>query len=353
MNIALSIVRWILAIGISAALSLWIFLAATNATLANRDVVKSWLASSGIYENVFKSGALQIKPDASQAGTIVTQEVVQEAFIKTFDAPYLQESTDIVIDATYDWLDGSAQAIEFSIPIEAKSGEFNQNLISLILPKLQALPQCTSRIQTTDPNKITCITPGVEPIDYAEQLTQLPSETGFLSEPLTHDHFKDTVPHQEWLPVAMEWLRILLWGLPLTAIIMAAIYILASPDKIRGLSHVARRLTIGAALALTGGLFMWIAGSSINLATASANEQQAAVANALVNPIARTVLPGVGMAVSLYSGIVVAIAGTTWLGIAIWLHKRNAHPPTAAGPPVPPPPADAPEAQLPTPLAKP
>lgn len=353
MNIALSIVRFLLALGISTALSLWIFLATVNATAANREVVKNWLAKSGVYENALKSGAFMVKPTETQGGTILTDAVLQEAFVKTFDAAYLQQSTNTALDATYDWIEGSAQAIEFTIPVDAKSAEFNQHVVDLIMPKLLALPQCSGRIQTTDPNKITCITPGVEPIDYAEQLTQPSSENKFLSEPLTHDTFKDATPRAEWLPVAIEWLHILLWGLPLIAVVFGALYILASPDKIRGTIHVARRLTIGAAISLLGGVFIWLASSSIDLAAASVDEQQAAVAKSIVNPIARTVLPDVGMALTLYSGVVVAIAGTTWLGVAVWRHKRNSQPPTVSGPPVPPPPTNAPEAQLPPPLAKP
>ena len=351
MNIALSIVRWILAIGISAALSLWIFLATINATVANRDVVKNWLVKSGVYENVLTSDAFPIKAEG-QSGTILTDQVLKEAFIKTFDATYLRESTNTVIDASYDWMEGAAPAIEFSIPVDAKSAEFNQHLIDLIMPKLLALPQCTGRIQTTDANQITCIPPGVEPIDYAEQLSRPSSNDRFLSEPITHDAFTQNTPRAEWLPAAVQWLHILLWALPLIAIVFSALYVLASPDKIRGIIHVARRLTIGATLSLIGGLFMWLAGASIDLAVNSAG-QQATVAKAIVNPIARTFLPDVGMALVLYSSLVIAIAGTTWLGVAIWRHKRDSQPPTVSGPPVPPPPTNAPEAQLPPPLAKP
>lgn len=349
MNIALSIVRWLLALGIGAALGMWIFAATVNATFANREVVKGWIADSGAYAKVLENGDKFIRTDETQTNGIVTPEVIKQAFAKTYDANYLQQSTNTVIDATYDWMDGSAQAIEFSIPVQEKSAEFNQNLMDLIMPKLLALPQCTGRIPTT--TTITCLPPGVEPIDYAEQLTQ----QQFIKDPITHETLKETVrdvPRSDLLPQAVALIHTLMWALPLIGIIFAALYVLASPDKLRGIIHVARQLTISASITLIGGLFIWFASSSVNLATGT-DAQELAVANAVVNPLARTILPDVGIALSLYSGLVVAIAGATWLGVAIWRHKRNSQPPTISSPPVPPPPTNAPESNLPTPLAMP
>lgn len=349
MNIALSIVRWLLALGIGAALGVWIFAATLNATLANREVVKKWLASSGVYDKILEHGDKFIETDEATANGIVTKEDIKGAFVKTYDATYLRDSTNTVVDATYDWMDGTAQAITFSIPVQEKSAEYSQNLMDLIMPKLLALPQCTGRLQTT--TQITCLPPGVEPIDYAEQLTQ----QQFIKDPITHETLKDTfkdVPNTHLLPQTIALIHTLMWALPLISLVFAALYVAASPDKLHGVIHVARQLTISASITLIGGLFMWFASSSVNLATGT-NEQQLAVANAVVNPLARTILPDVGMALSLYSGLVVAIAGATWLGVAIWRHKRNSQPPTASGPTVPPPPTNAPESNLPTPLAMP
>jgi hypothetical protein len=349
MNIALSIVRWLLALVIGAALGMWIFTATVNATVANREVVKNWLAKSGTYEKILEHSDKFVRPDEAKANGIVTAEDIKQAFAKTYDATYLKDSTNTVIDATYDWMDGTAQAIEFSIPVQEKSAEFSQNLMDQIMPKLLALPQCTGRIQTT--TQITCLPPGVEPIDYAEQLTQ----QQFIKDPITHESLKDAfkeVPRTDLLPQAMVLIHILMWALPLASLVLGALYVAASPDKLRGIIHVARQLTISASITLVGGLFLWFASPSVNLAT-GVDEQQLAIANAVVNPLARTVLPDVGIALSLYSGLVVVIAGATWLGVAIWRHKRNSQPPTASGPSVPPPPTNAPESNLPTPLAMP
>lgn len=349
MNIALSIVRWLLALVIGAAIGMWIFAATVNATVANREVVKNWLAKSGAYEKILEHGDKFVRVDESQANGIVTTDDLQKAFVKTYNATYLRDSINTVIDATYDWMDGTAQAITFTIPVQEKSAEFNQNLMDQIMPKLLALPQCTGRIQTT--TQITCLPPGVEPIDYAEQLTK----TQLIKDPITHESFKDAfrdVPNTNMLPQGVALIHTLVWALPLASLILAAIYVVASPNKLRGVIHIARQLTISASITLIGGLFLWLASSSINLAT-GVDEQQLAIANAVVNPLARTVLPDVGMALSLYSGLIVIIAGTTWLGVTIWRHKRNSQPPTTGGPSVPPPPTNAPESNLPTPLAMP
>ena len=356
MNIALSIARWLLAIAISAALSLWIFVATINATVANREVVKGWLAGSGVYDRALGS-LLRISTDSKQDGSLVTPDMLQEAFVQTFDGAYLKQSANTVIDATYDWLDGAANAITFSLPVQEKAGEFQQKLTALVLPKLQALPKCTTRVATGDPNKVTCLPSGVDPAVYAEQLTRPSNEANFLNAPLTHETFNQA-PNLPQLPAAVSLMHTLMWALPVAIVIMGGAYVAASPDKLRGVSHFARRLTVGAAITFIGGLFLWYASTAIDLSSAvqDGDQQQAAIISTLINPLARTVLPDVGKALTLYSGIVIAIAGCVWLGVFIWRHKRGSKttfPPRANKLDVPSPAATPQETQLPPPTTKP
>lgn len=357
MNIALRIVRWLLAIGISLALSLWIFLATVNATLANRNVVKSWIAGSSVYDSALSS-LFDVSADSKQA---LVQDSAQEAFVQTFDAAYLRQGAETTLDATYDWAEGKTNAITFSIPVQEKQADFYRNLAAILTPKLQTLPACPTR-SPIDTENITCLPAGIDATTYAAQLTRPASDSAILKDPITQDSFKD-VPPMPWVPTAVQSLRISLWALPLMTVVFAGLYVLASPDRIRGVNHVARRLTIGAAVTLIGGAFMWFASTSIDLASAvdasnpTEAAQQKTIINNLMNPLARIILPSIGQALTLYSGIVVAIAGATWLGVFIWRHKRGSDLPKpphhTGGSAVPPPPTDSPEMHLPTPTAKP
>jgi hypothetical protein len=323
MNIARSITRWLLALGISAALSLWIFLATINATIANREVTKSWLASSGAYDNALGS-ALRVSTSNQQDGSLVTPDLLQTAFVQTFDGPFIQQSAHTVIDATYNWAEGTADAITFSLPVQEKAAAFRTNLAALVVPKLEALPKCATRLTVSDPNKITCLPHGIKPAEYASQLTQPSNEGNFLNTPLTQEAFAQA-PQLPWLPTAVQWLHTLIWALPVALLGMVILYVLASPDKLRGISRAARRLTIGAAISLIGGLFLWYTASAVDLSGSidAGDPQQKAIVATLINPLARSVLPDVGRALSLYSGIVVAIAGSAWLGAFIWRHKHG------------------------------
>lgn len=348
MDIALSIGRWLLAISMSTALSLWIFMATINATAANRDVVKSWLSDSGVYDTALGS-AFRV---SSTGSNIVTADILQQAFVQTFPGSYIEQGANTVIDSAYDWLDGTAPAITFSVPVHEKTDEFRANLVGLITPKLAALPECLGRTVGTDPNNITCIPNGVKPGDYASQLTQPSGESNFLSEPITQETFSQ-IPHMPWLPASVQWLHISVWALPVLIVIFGGLYVAASPDKLRGVSHTGRRLTVGAAITLVGGLFLWYTTTAIDLSASAGtgDAQNTEIIKTLINPLAQTVLPGIGAALSLYSGIVIAIAGPTWLGAFIWRHRRTHD--GSKRPLVPPAPKTPQESKLPTPLDRP
>jgi len=362
MNIALRITRWLLAIGISAALSLWIFLATINATVANRDVVKGWLARSGAYDAALHS-FLRISPKTQPDPLL--RDSAQQALEQTFSGAFIHQSTEAAVDASYNWLEGSANTITFTIPLQEKEVEFYANLSNILAPKLRELPACATRVPVSTAT-ITCLPPGIDAASYASQITRPASGDGLLKKPLTHETFA-SAPTLPWLPMAVQWLHISLWGLPLVILLFGLLYMLASPDRIRGVGHIARRLTLGAAITLVGGAFMWFTGTAINLSGAidtsdpGQTEQQQAIVDMVMNPIARTVLPDVGQALALYSSLVVGIAGAMWLGVVIWRHKRNSSGPASPtqppqntnGPNVPPPPTNPQESQLPTPLARP
>lgn len=351
MDILRTVLRGLLAVALSAALSIWILVATLNATIANREVVKQWLVASGVYQNALGS-VLQVSASSAADGKIVSSDLLQKALAQTFDSAFIQQSTNTVLDASFDWMEGKTQNLTFSIPVQEKAGAFSANLAALVLPKLEALPQCTTRISVDNPNEITCLPAGVNAKDYAAQLTQPSQETNFLQAPLTQDTFKGSFPQSPWLPQAMQWTRTLFAALPIAMLCVAALYVWLSPSKLRGLGLVGRRLTIGAAITLIGGLFLWFSSMTVDVSGSveATDQQQVAIANTLVNPLARTILPDVGRALTLYSGIVVAVAGATWLGAFIWRHKRSSGQPPH-GPLVPP--ASPHEAQLPPPSGRP
>lgn len=340
MEIARSIARWFLALVIGIIVSLWVVSGTVNLTLANRDVTKQWLAVGGIYENAL-TNVLQVSSDTQEPSSVITADVLREALAQTFDAAYLRQHTNLVIDATYDWIEGKNQKIIFTIPIQDKAETFRSNLAALIVPKLQALPVCANKI-TSDTSQLTCLPAGVSAVDYAAQLTKPSNDNTFLREPLTEKSFGQAVPNAGWLPGTYSWLRMSFWLLPIVVAVLGALYVLLSPDKLAGLSRIGRQLAINASVTLVTGLFLWLASGAIDLSQAvegSDPEQTKAIVG-IINPLVHTILPDIGRALALCSSAVVAVGGLTWLGAFLWKRRTpkqqmsppsNTPPPTTAG----------------------
>lgn len=345
MNIVRRVARWVLGFFMGLAVSLWIFLATANVTIGNRDVVKGWLAQSDVYSSALPA-LLRVAPTTDADSSLISPDILQKALVKTFDAGYLQQKTNTVINATYDWVEGKTKALTFSIPVQEQTAVFGANLADLITPKLQALPTCTSKIGNTDLNHVTCIPSGTTAAEYAKQLTKTSDDKNFLREPITEQTFASGAPKLTWLPQAYGTFKAALIALPVAALVMAGLYVLAAQDKLRGLGHIGQQLTFSAGVTLVGGLVLWYASTSVDLSAAidAGDDQQRAAVVAVVNPLARAFLPSISQALSLYSGIVVAIGGSLWLGSFLWRRQlANKH----HGPVIPP--AHDKEAQLPPP----
>lgn len=353
MDILRAVVRWVCVALISAALSVWVVVAVAQATVLNRGTVKQWLAQSGVYHTGI-GNIVQAQQSGGQGDSLITTDVLQKAFAQTFPASYVQQGAETAVDATYNWLDGTARSITFSVPVQNKSDEFAKNLAAVITPKLAQLPQCSG--QVPNDGSVTCIPQGETPQDFATQLTQLSSSGDFLNAPLTNQTVGQSMlasggsPSLQWLPAAVQMAHTLFWALPVAMVACAALYVLCSPDKLRGVSMVGRVVAINTLILVVGGLVMWYATSSIDLSsTVMASDQQTASTMAsIINPLARTILPGVARALVLYSGIACAIGVGLWIGLALW-RRRRLH--TASGPPIPPPTSQ--ESQLPPPTAAP
>jgi hypothetical protein len=320
----------------------------------NRQVVKSWLANSGVYEKALRSF---FTLDSNQG--IATKEDIQKAFDVTFPPSYIQQQTNVILDATYDWIDGKQPAIVFSIPIKEKRDAFTANLTSQIEPRIAALPQCTTRTSPAT-DVPTCLPQGVKASDYTSQLLRLSDSDDFLAKPITPQLLAQSgqpLPNISALPTYANYIRTLTAALPVGILLCAAAYVLLSDSKLRGLAMVSRRTFFhGLFVAVAGGLLWWF-GASLDLGVTSqgADAQQIAVVKNILNPLMRHVLPDLGRAIILYSGIVTLVGGIGWLTAFIFrrrLTRVAQFSPKPIAPAAPPqtPPAPQPEpTQLPKP----
>lgn len=350
MDIIRSIARSLCAIGLGLTIGAWIIIATVNETALNRGVTKQWLAQSGIYNTDLGSIA-QIQTTSGENTSEITSQALSEALKTTFPPDYIKQGSETVLDGVYDWLDGKQQAITFAIPVQEKAEEFKTNLANALAPKLEGLPPCASRLgnTTSDP---TCIPIGLNAQDYARQLANN-ANGSFFKEPLTAQSFGQPAHTSQidLLLQAAQMARTSALVLPFAALLFAGLFILLSRDRLQGTLQIGRQLVISSIFLLAGGLIMWYVGNTVDIGANTDASSKNLITN-IINPLAHTIIPGIGSALSLFSGAVMAVGVVIWVTAHTLIRKRP-HPFPAGSHPQPMTPSSyaipAPTASQPTP----
>lgn len=318
--------RWLLAILMGTALSLWLVIVTLELTVLNRDVVKGWVANSGTYDRI-----IDLIPFKVGEGSFVTTEDLRSALKTTFPASYIQTHVEAILDSSYDWVEQKSDRITFAIPVQEKITEFSTNLAALLQPKLASLPACAG-MMSPSADAPTCVPKGLNIAQYAAQLSDISNSAGqdFLSGPITQDSLGNVdTAKTGWIPPVVGQFAWLLWALPLIVVVSGSGYILLSDSKLHGLSVVGKRIFWQGLIVTVFGGIMWFFGQQVSLASlitpsgdAAAMEVETTIVQNVVEPLLRNVLPSFGQAITLLSGAV------TLVGIGLWatsffLRKRG------------------------------
>jgi hypothetical protein len=327
MNILRGISRWFLAIIISLSLAVWFTVSVLLSTVFDADALKGWTASSGIYDKVLGQA---ITVSASQGAA--SKEDLQKALDATFTPGYLKQNSELMFDATYDWINGKAQNIEFTIPVKEKRAEYSANLQKILEAKFAGLPQCATRIPPNAENP-TCIPQGLTAQKLAQQASQIPESSDFLRESFTPESFNKqfvNIPEFPSLPQIVSNMRTLSVVLPIVIVVCAGLYVLASDSKLRGLSRVGRQICLqGMVFTALGGL-LWYLGPTADI---SALQNVDASQSSLINPLFQKAIADVGRVIMLFGSPVAAIGGAAWLTAFVIRRKQSQQPPATYKPP--------------------
>lgn len=304
--------RGLLVIVTSVSIATLISLGTMHATILNRSVVINWLANSGIYSNIVDAAVQLQSGDAVESQQFLGEDTVRQAINQTLDPAFLQQSSERIINSSYDWLQGKTDKIDFSIELNEKREQLKLNLAQLIEPKLASLPKCSSGFSGVSSQDVKCIPSTVTSQAYAADLAaRAVNSSDFLAQPLTDETIQQpTLPAVEFLRFVATNSLAIVGGLATAAIISAAGYILLSKDKLRGLQAVGRRAFFGTLILVIGGGVLWYFSNKITLGSFG---DQAIIAS-VVDPLARLVAADVGMWLFIFSGTVFAIGGIIWLG---------------------------------------
>lgn len=283
----------------------WTFAATLQSTLFHRETVKSWVEKSGAYENVVKTIEIR-QVDATGK---VDDAMLREAIGATFPPAYIQEQTEVAIDAAYNWLKGDASGISYSIPIHEKRNDFVNNLATLLETKLQNVPQCSSSFDIS----VECIPRTYTLETYAASIAkQTADDSDLFEEPITSGDMQPAGAISS-LPVLARMTATMMWLLPLVIILGGVAYVALSHERLKAVATIGTRLVFGSFLLVVIGVLGWAFGGSLDLASRLFGGSDTTLVAMLVEPVMQQAVVSVGMWLTMWSGSVILF------GIILWV----------------------------------
>ncbi len=176
---------------VAALLPLFLFALAVDVgilqTAGQPEKIKKILSSSGIYDSVVASALDQAKNSAGDKGDgiALTNPAVKTAAEKAITPAFLQQSTETLIDSTFNWLDGKTPTPDFRIDLSSVKSTFAVEAGKAAQAQAASLPVCTSggASSSFDPFEATCLPRGVTPSAAATQVqNDIISGQGFLKD---------------------------------------------------------------------------------------------------------------------------------------------------------------------------
>jgi hypothetical protein len=146
--------------------------------------IKKILSKSGIYGSAVDQ-VLHENQKVSANGNEVslTDPAIKAAAQKSFSPKVVQDTTEKIIDGTYDWLSGKSSQPTFNVDLSAAKATFASNVGAAATERASTLPVCPGRTlpSTTDPLNITCVPRGITPAQIgAEAQNDVLHSEGFF-----------------------------------------------------------------------------------------------------------------------------------------------------------------------------
>ncbi len=323
----MNVIRWLgrglLLTIITASISLWVATMTLQNTLLNREVVKGWLANSGAYDHVLDS-VLNLQ-NIGQDSQGLDQAALKKALADTLTPSFIKTVTEKGLDGTYDWLEGKADKISFSIPVGDKRDQLQKELQAAIEPQLKNLPACTGGFTGLSSQEIKCLPPGSDVHEAAASAAKQAVEgSDFLTKPITEESLDQSgLQNIAWLPILVQDLGPMSIGLPIIAAICGLVYVFIGDKKLRSLRTLSGHVLFGSALGTVAGGLIWYFGGKVQLESSEASGP-VDILQYVVQPIIYQAAPSIGFWLTVFAGSIALVSGITWL-ILLILGKRAEH----------------------------
>ena len=326
MNIVRALLASLLSLVCTLAVSAFVTIQTVQTTVLDRTVVKTWFFDSGVYNSLFPTlvNANLTTQQDSGGNSPANMKIITEALDQTFSPSYVQQQTEGIIDSTYDWLDGNATDIVFSINLTSKADEFTGNYRVLLEEKLADLPSCDNSVSLSaeDP---TCVPAKKTPAQAAKDIADdVSNDTAFFEKPITNETlFPESAQSNpdvtNQLPMIVAALRMLAGWLLGIAVVAGGLSILLSRRRLKESQRLAGRLTVGLFVTSAVGLVLAQLGGSFSFE----NYVNNALAANIVEPLLRQALPAIGARLALISGIAGVVTLIAWFTLRFFRRRRD------------------------------
>lgn len=236
MSLLRTITLWLCGTLFSTALALCAFLFVFQITVAKPTTLKTWLASSGAYEQIIPT---LVDDSSQQDESVLPASFIRSALVAAFPADYVRTHTEQALTSLYAWFDGSADTLRFSIPLQDRRSAFEASLVKSLSLQPSQIPECVST-----PSRLICSAVGTyTPNEATVFAAQAGDEIGIFDAPLTAESIgvtPSTTPALTTLASLWQSVTPLFIASIVTIILSITGVILLATDKLRSGRRLAR-----------------------------------------------------------------------------------------------------------------
>lgn len=234
-------------------------------TVIDRDTIKTTLKEERVYDKLVPALLATARDNNPALVTIdgvgqlpLQEEWVNQAAQSAFPATDLEQKGNTIVDATFDWLEGKNNSLQFQLDFTQNKQQLGDAIGAYAEQRMASLPRCTGNEGlTTEFNAFTstCV-PASAGVDAASLKAiiaqQVAADEDFLKDPLVTPQSLAADPDLGQpstsldqtggsAPPAYSYRNWFLWLLPISTLVFAALGIYLASDKAKAL----RRLGIG------------------------------------------------------------------------------------------------------------
>ncbi len=255
-----SLFRLLLFFTVSIIASVWLY--------ADRDYVPTVLSRNNVYEKIVPSLVETNKEQSLTAGGDIklSDPDIQKIISDSFPANELEQHTNTIINAAYDWLEQEKSVFTFRIDLSENKQRLAEGFSDYAINRLKSLPECPDFSLEIDPFSTSCqpsfINYEVERVVLVEQFV---NEAEFLEETVITEKsiFKDPNESLETkysdAPIFYSLATVSPLYASLILILLALVVIFASSSKKIGFRKIGKGLVgTGASLIFFTVIFSFI-----------------------------------------------------------------------------------------------